>query len=70
LLNAVGKSSHRPSATDLVKKKISVSVSDVAETPSQPMAAKNVQREISETQKFDWLHKQKIRQSQSRGIGI
>jgi hypothetical protein len=70
LLNAVRKSSHRPSATDLVKKEISEAVKELAATPSQSVAVKNVQGGISETQKFDWLHKQKIRQSQSRGIGI
>ena len=70
LLNAVGKSSHRPSATDLVTKEISESVNESAATPSPSAADKNVQREISETQKFNWLHKQKIRQSQSRGVGM
>ena len=70
LLNAVGKSSHRPSATDLVTKEISESVNESAATPSPSAADKNVEREISETQKFNWLHKQKIRQSQSRGVGM
>ena len=70
LLNAVRKSSHRPSATDLAKKEISESVKESAATSSPSVAAKNVEGQISETQKFDWLHKQKVRQSQSRGIGI
>ena len=70
LLNAVSKSSHRPSATDLVMKEISEAVNQSEETPSPSLAVKNVQREISEMQKFNWPHKQKVRQSQSRGVGI
>jgi len=68
LLEAVRKSSHRPSATDLVKKEISESVNGSAETPSQSVAVKNAEREISE--KRERLHEQNIRQAQSRGIGI
>jgi conjugative relaxase-like TrwC/TraI family protein len=70
LLNAVCKSSHRPSATDLVKKEISETVNESAETPSQLVAAKKVQKENSETQKFNWHQKRNVRQSQSRGIGL
>jgi hypothetical protein len=70
LLNAVGKSSQRPSATDLVKKEILEAVNKSAETPSQSVAVKNVEREISEMQKFIWPHKRNARQSQSRGVGI
>ena len=71
LLEAVRKSSHRPSATDLVKKEISESASEAKiNKPSPPTVAENVEREISETQKLHWLHKQKVRQSQSRSVGI
>jgi len=69
LLESVRKSSHRPSATDLVTKEISEAVNESAETPSL-VKVKNEQEEISETQKFNWPHKQKVRQSQSRGIGV
>jgi hypothetical protein len=70
LLNAVGKSSHRPAALDLVKQEISESVNESVETPSPSVAVKNVQREISETQKFNWPQKRNVPQSQSRGVGI
>jgi hypothetical protein len=70
LFNAVGKSSQRPSATDLVTKKISEAANESAETPSPSVAVKNVQREISETQKFNWPQKRNVRQAQSRGVGI
>jgi len=70
LLEAVRKSSHRSSATDLVQKDISESVNESVETPPLPMAVKNVEGEISETQKFHWSHKRNVRQSQSKGVGI
>jgi RecA/RadA recombinase len=70
LLNAVRKSSQRPSATDLAKKEISESVNQSAATSSPSVAAKNVQREISEMQKLNWPHNRNVRQSQARGIGI
>jgi ATP-dependent exoDNAse (exonuclease V) alpha subunit len=70
LLNAVCKSSHRPSATDLVKKEISESINKSAVAPSQSAAVENGQGEISQTQKFNWLHKRNVRQSQSKGVGI
>jgi ATP-dependent exoDNAse (exonuclease V) alpha subunit len=70
LLEAVRKSSHRPSAMDLITKGIPESVSESAATPSPSVAVKNVEGEISETQKFNWSHKRNVRQSQSRGIGI
>jgi ATP-dependent exoDNAse (exonuclease V) alpha subunit len=44
LLNAVGKSSHRPAALDLVKQEISESVNESVETPSPSVAVKNVQK--------------------------
>jgi len=68
LLNAVRKSSQRPSATDLVKKEISESVKEPAATPSQSVAVKNGQREISE--KRGRLQRQNVRQKQPRGVGI
>ncbi len=56
LLNAVRKSSQRPSATDLVKREISEAVNESAVTQSPSVAIKNVHREISEAQKFHWSH--------------
>jgi conjugative relaxase-like TrwC/TraI family protein len=70
LLEAVRKSSHRPSATDLVQKDISESVNESAETQSQPMAVENGQRRISKKQKLNWPHKRNVHQSQSKGVGI
>jgi len=68
LLNAVRKSSHRPSATDLVKKEISEAINESEETPSQSVLVKNVQREISEMQKFSRSYKRNVLHSQSNGI--
>jgi conjugative relaxase-like TrwC/TraI family protein len=70
LLNAVGKSSQRPSATDLAKKEISEAVNESAATPSQSVAVENVQRQISEIQKWARLQKHNVRQSQSRRFGM
>jgi conjugative relaxase-like TrwC/TraI family protein len=70
LLNAVCKSSHRPSATDLVKKEISEAVNESTEAQSPSVAVENVQREISETQKLNWPYKQNFRQTQSKGVRI
>jgi len=70
LLNAVCKSSHRPSATDLVMKEISEAVNESAATPSQSVAVENVQRQISEIQKWARLQKHNVRQSQSRRFGM
>ena len=69
LLNAVCKSSHRPSATDLAKKEILEAVNESA-TPLRSVSVENVQREISETQKFNWPQKRNVRQSQFSAIGI
>jgi hypothetical protein len=55
---------------DLVKKEISESVKEPAATPSQSVTVKNGQREISEMQKFNWLHKRNVRRAQSKGIRI
>ena len=72
LLEAVRKSSHRPSAMDLVTKGISESTDDetVTKKPSQPAAIEKVQRQISEMQKFNWPHKRNIRQPQSKGVEV
>jgi conjugative relaxase-like TrwC/TraI family protein len=70
LLNAVCKSSHRPSATDLVKKEISEAVNKSAATPSRSVGVENVQRRISEIQKWARLQRPNVHQSQSRGVGI
>ncbi len=71
LLEAVRKSSNRPSATDLMAKEIFESADEtVTRKPSQPAMDENVQRKIPETPKFNRLHKQHVRQSQSRSIGI
>jgi len=70
LLNAVSKSSQRPSATDLVMKDILEAVNESAATPSQSVAVENVQRQISEIQKWARLQKHNVRQSQSRRFGM
>jgi len=70
LLEAVRKSSHRPSATDLAKKEVSELVNKSVAKPLPSVAVENVEREISETQKLNWPHKQNIRRSQSRGMGM
>jgi conjugative relaxase-like TrwC/TraI family protein len=71
LLAVVRKSSHRPSATDLVAKEISESADEVsAKKPLRPVAAENGQRQISQTQKWVRRQKQNIGQPQSRWIGI
>jgi len=71
LLEAVRKSSHRPSALDLVAKEIAESVSE-AETnkPSPPMVAENEQKEITQTTRAPWFHKPAIRKTQSRGVKV
>jgi len=70
LLNAVRKSSHRPSATDLVAKKISEPITEKAKILSPSVAVENGRGEISEMQKLNWPHNRNVRQSQARGIGI
>ena len=71
LLEAVRKSSHRPSATDLVKKEISESVSEAEiNKPSPAAAVENEQKEITQTTRPLWFHKPAIRKAQSRGVGI
>jgi len=71
LLEAVRKSSHRPSATDLVKKEISESVSKAEiNKPSPAAAVENEQKEITQTTRPLWFHKPAIRKAQSRGVGI
>ena len=69
LLEAVRKSSHRPSAMDLVKKEIPEPVNKVVAMPSRPTMG-IVQKEISETPKVNWSHKRNVHQSQSGNIGI
>jgi len=62
LLEAVRKSSHRPSALDLVKKEISESADEaVTKKPLQPVAQVNVgnlQRLMLAKQKTNWLRNQ------------
>jgi conjugative relaxase-like TrwC/TraI family protein len=62
LLEAVRKSSHRPSATDLVTKEISESADEaVTKKPLQPVAQVNVgnlQRLMLAKQKTNWLRNQ------------
>jgi conjugative relaxase-like TrwC/TraI family protein len=62
LLEAVRKSSHRPSATDLVTKEISESADEaVTKKPLQPVAqenVKNVQKLMLAKQKSNWLRNQ------------
>jgi RecA/RadA recombinase len=72
LLEAVRKSSHRPSAMDLVSKDISESAEDetVTKKPSQPVAIEKVGRQISGPHKINWTHKRNVSRSQSKGVGI
>jgi len=53
---------------DLVKKEISQPVGEIAVTPTKPVAARNVQRQIREPEKIEWQRNRKI--GQSRGFGI
>jgi conjugative relaxase-like TrwC/TraI family protein len=71
LLEAVRKSSHRPSALDLVKKEISESVSK-AETniPATAKVAENEQKETPQIQRPVWSPRPHIRKSQSRGVSM
>jgi conjugative relaxase-like TrwC/TraI family protein len=71
LLEAVRKSSHRPSAMDLVSKEISESDDEtVTKKPSQPGAVEIVQRKFYETRKLNWPRKRNMRQLRSRGIRV
>jgi conjugative relaxase-like TrwC/TraI family protein len=71
LLDAVRKSSQRPSALDLVAGEITESADEVsAKKPMRPVTVENVQRQISEMQKRVRLQKPNVRQSKSGGIGI
>jgi conjugative relaxase-like TrwC/TraI family protein len=71
LLEAVRKSSHRPSATDLVKKEISESVRETEiNKPATATVAENEQKETPQIQRPVWLPRPHIRKSQSRGMGI
>ena len=71
LLEAVRKSSHRPSATDLVKREISESISEAEMSkPSPPTVAENEQKETLQIQRPVWSPRPHIRKSQSKGVGI
>jgi conjugative relaxase-like TrwC/TraI family protein len=71
LLNAVCKSSHRPSALDLVSKEMAESVEKTQMKKSLRRApAENEQKEIPDIQERVRLQNQNIRRSQSRGIGM
>jgi hypothetical protein len=51
-------------------KDILEAVNESAATPSQSVAVENVQRQISEIQKWARLQKHNVRQSQSRRFGM
>jgi len=71
LLDAVRKSSQRPSALDLVAGEISESADKAsAKRPLRPVTVEKVQTQISKTQKWVRLRKPNMRRSQSGGIGI
>jgi conjugative relaxase-like TrwC/TraI family protein len=71
LLEAVRKSSHRPSATDLVKKEISESVRETEiNKPATATVAENEQKETQQIQRPVWLPRPHIRKSQSRGVSM
>jgi conjugative relaxase-like TrwC/TraI family protein len=67
LLEAVRKSSHRPSALDLVKKEISESADEPKTTIKPSPVVQRIEADISE--KHERLQKQNVRRV-SRGIGI
>ena len=67
LLNAVCKSSQRPSATDLVAKESSETHD---EKSLQSEKVESIQEKISKTRKPDWLQQRNAHQSQSKGVGI
>jgi conjugative relaxase-like TrwC/TraI family protein len=69
LLEAVRKTSHRPSATDLVTKEISETVSEAENNKPSPTAvADTEQKETPEMQRPVWSPKQHIHKSQSKGM--
>jgi len=71
LLEAVRKSSHRPSALDLVKKETSETVGETEIKKSmQPVVAENEQKEMPQIQRPVWSPRPHIRKSQSNGVGI
>jgi conjugative relaxase-like TrwC/TraI family protein len=71
LLEAVRKSSHRPSATDLVKKEISESVRETEiNKPATATVAENEQKETPQIQRPVWLPRPHIRKSPSRGVSM
>ena len=71
LLEAVRKSSHRPSAMDLVKKEISESVSETEiNKPAPAPAAENGQKKTPQIQRPAWSPRRHIRKSHSRSVGI
>jgi hypothetical protein len=62
LLNAVRKSSHRPSATDLVSKEISESTEEtIAKRPLPPVDVRNVQKLMLAKQKTNSFRNQQRR---------
>ena len=71
LLEAVRKSSHRPSAMDLVKKEISESVSETETNkpaPAPAPGAGNEQKKTPQIQRPVWSPRRHIRKSHSRGV--
>jgi hypothetical protein len=69
LLEAVRKSSHRPSALDLVAKEISETVGE-AETkkPVPPETMENQQRQMPKIQRPVWSRKPHVRKMHSKGM--
>jgi conjugative relaxase-like TrwC/TraI family protein len=71
LLEAVRKSSHRPSATDLVTKDISESADEILGNKTlRPLAAESVQGQTYEPQRRSRLQKPNVYQSSSRRVGM
>jgi len=71
LLEAVRKSSHRPSALDLVTKEIpEIAGKTQIHKPSPLAVAENEQKETPEMQRPVWLPKPHIRKSHSKGMSI
>ena len=71
LLDAVRKSSQRPSALDFVTKEVVESTDEVsAKKPLRPSSGEDFQRRISEIQKWARLQNPNVRESRTKGIGI
>ena len=72
LLEAISKSSKRPSASDLVKKRLPEPEEDLDQTPAPPPSRSDEpdRKQIRVRRNPTWFVKRNPRQSHSRGIGM